>query len=198
MPIGVYERKIKDPVDRFMNFIEFEPNTGCWIWIGSFKTNDYGQFKVGTKIDGSNDIVRAHRFSYETFVGPIPDGVKVLHKCDNKSCVNWEHLFLGTTQDNSNDMFLKGRGVKSEKGLPYGVSVKPSGKFRSKIRFEGKFLHLGTFGTPEEASEIALKKKLELVDRAKIPSVTTGWVSEALDVVGEGQDPDSTPPAAGD
>lgn len=164
MPIGVYERKLRDPVLRFMGLIDPEPNTGCWLWSGSCNEEGYGRFKIGLKSDNSLKIIKAHRFSYETFVGPIPEGMKILHKCDNPPCVNWEHLFLGTNQDNSRDMFLKRRGVKSKRGLPYGVRIERSGKFVGQTSIDGKQTHLGTFDTPEEASEVALKKKFELIN----------------------------------
>lgn len=157
------ESKCNDLISRFMNFVEFEPNTGCWLWAGCC-TKGYGQFHIGSRIGNSTKTIYSHRFSYETFVGPIPDGMKILHKCDNPPCVNWEHLFLGTQHKNCVDMAIKGRGTKSKNGLPYGTIVKPNGKFQSRVRYEGKLFNLGTFDTPKEAHEIASKKKLELIN----------------------------------
>lgn len=59
----------------------------------------------------------AHRMSYDCFIAPIPDGMLICHKCDNRKCVNPDHLFVGTQSDNRNDMYAKGRGVdrKGEK-----------------------------------------------------------------------------------
>lgn len=154
----------KDPIERFMNFVEFEPNTGCWLWSGSCFGNGYGKFTSGLISENTLKKVKAHRFSYETFVGPIPDGLEILHKCDVHPCVNWEHLFLGTRQDNSSDMALKGRGTKSKRKLLYGVSIQTNGRFSSRIQFKKKSLYLGTFDTIEEAGEVAFKKKLELIN----------------------------------
>lgn len=80
---------------------------GCWNWTASTRHKGYGAFvyeKNGVVVQG-----RAHRYSWELHCGDIPDGMFVLHRCDNPACVNPEHLFLGTNQDNVNDMMRKGR-----------------------------------------------------------------------------------------
>lgn len=81
-----------------------EPNTGCWIWLGSSGNSGYGKTRFGSSMDYS-----AHRLSFVAHNGPIPDGMCVLHKCDNRLCVSPSHLFLGTKSDNSKDMVAKGR-----------------------------------------------------------------------------------------
>jgi hypothetical protein len=83
----------------------------CWIWGGVRGTNGYGTIKKKSK------AIRAHRASYELFVGPIPDGMHVLHKCDNPLCVNPEHLFVGTHIDNMRDMEKKGRAKWIQENL---------------------------------------------------------------------------------
>jgi hypothetical protein len=75
----------------------------CWLWIGSRQKNDYGRIKRHRK------ILIAHRVSWFIHNGPIPDGLLVCHHCDNPMCVNPNHLFLGTQQDNFWDMYNKGR-----------------------------------------------------------------------------------------
>lgn len=76
----------------------------CWIWTAA-NNGSYGILSV----PGSKEKVRAHGYSWELHNGPIPDGLWVLHQCDNRICVRPTHLFLGTHQDNMNDMVAKGR-----------------------------------------------------------------------------------------
>ena len=93
--------------NRFMNNVVKRLHGGCWIWVGNRTKGEYGRFSVGGR---SNRIrYRAHRFSWMMTYGPIHDGMDVLHECDNPSCVNPEHLKLGSHADNMRDMALKGR-----------------------------------------------------------------------------------------
>ena len=78
---------------------------GCWNWNGSFDKDGYSKMTVKTNM-GFN---RAHITSWKIHNGKIPEGLCVLHKCDNPSCTNPEHLFLGTAKDNTQDMIKKGR-----------------------------------------------------------------------------------------
>ena len=93
-------------VDRFDAKWISEPNSGCWLWIGASSPSGYGNFAVGRRQIG------AHRFSWDMRRGPIPEGMHVCHKCDVPACVNPDHLFLGTVEDNMNDMKRKGRAAK--------------------------------------------------------------------------------------
>lgn len=88
---------------------------GCWEWTAStYPPYGYGMFSVQTS-DGKWRPVRAHRASYELFVGDIPEGMFVCHSCDNPGCVKPSHLFIGSHEDNMADMFAKGR---SKRGRP--------------------------------------------------------------------------------
>ena len=83
---------------------------GCLEWQGYVGPNGYGQIGNG-RVDGRAAVLTTHRAAWLVAYGPIPDGLFVCHKCDNKKCCNADHLFLGTHRDNMQDMFRKGRRV---------------------------------------------------------------------------------------
>ena len=91
-------------IDRFNSRVD--KSGACWMWKGAKGKNGYGSFFGSV---GDVAFQKAHRFSYAYFNGPIGKDMNVCHKCDNPSCVNPEHLFLGTTQDNIDDKLAKGR-----------------------------------------------------------------------------------------
>ena len=97
----------------------------CWIWTASKRNKGYGAFTYVW--NGKSIQDRSHRFSYVLHVGPIPDGLMVLHECDNPPCVNPAHLFLGTNQDNIEDMLTKGRHV------PGGTHCGENNRYRKGI-----------------------------------------------------------------
>jgi len=107
-------------VERFLCGFD-KRKDGCWIWKRGRYNDGYGQLharRIGQKRLG----FRAHRFSWELYRGSIPSGMCILHKCDTPLCVNPDHLFIGTPQDNTDDMVLKGRGAR---GFRSGRYTKP-------------------------------------------------------------------------
>ena len=99
------ERRKGKILARFDRLCIPEPNSGCWLWLGALHVFGYGKFGLHEK------IYHAHRIAWQLLRGRISSGLQVLHKCDNPSCVNPDHLFLGTQKDNIHDMWQKGRAV---------------------------------------------------------------------------------------
>lgn len=120
------------PFIRFMRGYQVNEQTGCWEWQGQIWDNGYGVIKCFGRMRG------AHQLSHELFLGPVPDGLEILHSCDNKRCVNPDHLSAGTHARNMQEAWERGRivaqsrpnprrGVKSSQsrcvivlGKPYG------------------------------------------------------------------------------
>lgn len=88
--------------------VKGESKNDCWKWIGSKNGVGYGKLALPGRSSVSG-IIYAHRYSYELHFGPIPDGLQVLHRCDNPECCNPDHLFVGTQSDNMKDANLKRR-----------------------------------------------------------------------------------------
>jgi hypothetical protein len=94
--------------EQFWSFVK--KTDRCWEWLGARLKRGYGNYRGGRR------KALAHRYSWEMHFGPIPDGLWVLHKCDNPGCVRPDHLFLGTHLDNMADMTAKGRSTHGERG----------------------------------------------------------------------------------
>jgi len=106
-------------MERFWNKVD--KTDYCWNWTGASRGNGYGAFKVDEK------VIDSHRFSYKLTNGEIPNGLFVCHKCDNKKCVNPDHLFLGTHSDNMVDAFKKGL-IKIPDGGKFKIGNIPHNK----------------------------------------------------------------------
>lgn len=91
-------------LDRFN--VKYQVTPGCWPWTAGKDQKNYGMFWMNGK------TLHAQRVAYELFIGPIPDGLVILHSCDNPSCVNPSHLSAGTHKENSEDMVSKGRQAR--------------------------------------------------------------------------------------
>ena len=96
--------------DRFRSRLREEPS-GCLVWTGARTSDGYGNIRVGH--GASRRMVGAHRVAWELKNGPVPQGMEVMHSCDNPPCVRTEHLTLGTHQENLQDAASKGRTGKA-------------------------------------------------------------------------------------
>lgn len=153
---------MKDLKIRFLDKVVPEPNTGCWLWIGCTNKDGYGRFMM------NNKVCNAHRVSYEIFLGSI-NNYQVLHKCDTPSCVNPQHLFLGTHADNMIDKTIKGRS-------------KNAGKPRSKHEKDRIRAMRGTWFlsrlTPEEQNKaFLLRNTMNQIQIGKILGVHSSNIS---------------------
>lgn len=97
-----------DMLDLHPDKISPEPNSGCWIWVGNTVNGRYGWVRY----EGSNKT--AHRVSWCVKNGVIPKNKMILHHCDNKLCVNPDHLYVGTHRDNMNDKVARNKQFKGE------------------------------------------------------------------------------------
>ncbi len=99
-----------EQIERFWRNVKKtnDPN-GCWVWTGTKFGGGYGQFSW--IIRKKRRFASTHRVAFEITFGEIPERLVVCHTCDNPSCVNPYHLFLGTPKDNTNDMIQKGRAI---------------------------------------------------------------------------------------
>lgn len=121
---------MKSLKERFEAKVSPEPTSGCWLWTSSITGTGYGTISLGGRADGRE---QAHRVAWELYRGSIPPGLCVLHRCDNRLCVNPDHLFLGTKADNTHDMLAKGREAR---GARHGSRTKPE-EFREGCRRGG-------------------------------------------------------------
>lgn len=144
-------------VERLTSYLQRDTTTGCLIFTGFLGRRGYGTFWLHPKPQ------LAHRVAWVMAGGLItPEKPYILHNCpggDNTSCCEPTHLWAGTYLENQRDKAAKGRGTKSKRGFPYGVSLQRSGRFRSTVSAAGAMHGLGTFDTWQEASALALLAK---------------------------------------
>lgn len=140
------------PEERIRRLTTIDDATGCWNWSSTTR-NGYGRLIVGSRTDGSRRSVSAHRFAYQALVGPIPDGMEVCHRCDNRRCCNPAHLFVGTRQDNIDDREAKGRN-RPPKG-----EASPQAKLTEKSVEVGRQLRAAGWSFQRIADTLGVAKK---------------------------------------
>jgi hypothetical protein len=138
MPSGQYTRKSRPIADRFWEKVLVRD--GCWGWTGDTNGVGYGSLHIRRRLENYRKNLYAHRISWEIHNGPIPAGLFVCHRCDNPSCCNPAHLFLGTNTDNMRDCSARGRQngpAKSLPGIKNGNAILDDEKVR-EIRLSDK------------------------------------------------------------
>jgi len=137
-----------------------DEKTGCLVWVGRLDKSGYGQLRLhNSQILPGKKQTKAHRLAW-VLSGRAFDLEKPLicHRCDNRACVEVNHLFAGSKLDNARDMAEKDRGARSKTGLPRGVRPNDyedgTRSFNATIRIGGKNISLGSFETVAEASSI--------------------------------------------
>lgn len=143
-------RARSDVRQRFEARISPEPNSGCWLWTGSWFATGYGQIARTRALGPST----THRIAYELYCGPVGDK-HVLHHCDVRECCNPAHLYLGTDKENARDRTLRGKAR--------GPQVKGDAHWSSKLN--------------EAAARDILTKRMKQTDFAALYGVTKHTVS---------------------
>lgn len=102
------------PIKKIYQKVKIDLITGCHNWLGSRNKKGYGTINMFSAHFPKKKIYLAHRFMWDYVNGPIPDGMYVLHTCDNRCCVNPSHLYIGTQLENMADMYVRGRANKAK------------------------------------------------------------------------------------
>lgn len=153
-------RPPKPVLDRFLALVT--KTSSCWLWVGSVSSRGYGSFTICK--NGCRTGVGAHRVSFELFVGPIPRGHYVCHRCDNPRCVNPRHLFVGTPLENSGDCVQKGRNAHLRgEGNPDSRLVSSEVQLIRKLYVPGKYGQhrlAKMFGVTKRTVRLILRREL--------------------------------------
>ena len=147
------------PEDRFWDKVDKRSKDECWNWIGGINDGNYGIFVIEHK------YCRAHRVSWEIANGPIPENKLILHRCDNRKCVNPNHLYCGTHSDNMYDR---------EKRNPVPPEITTFGK--TKL-YEGEIWLIKKLKIPYSGHDTRRRYKFSTAFVAKIFKVSQATIS---------------------
>lgn len=158
--LAEYEAKV---LERF--WAKVDKTETCWLWNGQVTTNGYGAYSfteyLATRIkQGERREVRAHRYAWEKEHGPIPEGAEIDHICHNRLCVRPSHLRPTTRKQNGENR--SGATARSKSGVRGVSQIRSSGRWRAVVGHNGKSIHVGNFGSLEEAEAAVIAKRNEL------------------------------------
>lgn len=153
----------KNYIDKFWSKVSIGRKDDCWRWLAHIGKDGYGVFSVYSK------LLKAHRFSWliTNTEKDIPEGLCICHKCDNRFCVNPNHLFLGTYVDNMQDMIKKGR---QSVGMCHGKKLR--GEKNGKVKL--------TQIQVDEMRKIAKTEKITQHELAEMYNISETQVSNIL------------------
>lgn len=153
-------KRIERDLTWFMQYVE--KSDGCWEWSGIRDGAGYGFFQIARQTDKVRRVVKmwkAHRYSWHLHFGEIPNGLWVLHRCDNPPCVRPDHLFLGTNRDNTLDSLAKDRSyLKNGERSPFSTISNSTALLIKQMLRDG-------FSTLETSK--AAKVKIHVVNNIK-------------------------------
>ncbi len=153
---GKIKRTSRPPEERFWEKVQ-KKRRGCWEWLGGKIPDGYGSFRIN-----KDTVTLAHRYMWELKIELIPEGMQILHHCDNPGCVRLDHLFLGTNAMNMEDKCKKGRQTRGE--------AHPQAKLDEDDIFDIFFLYGKRKWTPSdlaEAYEIDRSQVSDILNRKK-------------------------------
>lgn len=155
-PLGFHPKR--PLMERFEEKVELVPFSACHWWAGAQQPQGYGQIRIDGESPG------AHRVAYELYIGPIPEhdsshGMCVCHSCDNPSCVNPAHLYLGTNKDNMDDRDRKGRQQKGERHYLAKLTVKNVLEIRKMAGSQTLSYIANIFGVGQTAISYVISRK---------------------------------------